>query len=42
LTSKNSVLIIEDSPAVGMLLAEFMRKLGYEDMSKLLKLDIQE
>jgi len=32
LTSKNSVLIIEDSPAVGMLLAEFMRKLGYEDI----------
>jgi len=26
------VLIIEDSPAVGMLLAEFMRKLGYEDI----------
>ena len=32
MTSKNSVLIIEDSPAVGMLLAEFMRKLGYEDI----------
>jgi len=32
LSSKGSVLIIEDSPAVGMLLAEFMRKLGYEDI----------
>lgn len=32
MSSKNSVLIIEDSPAVGMLLAEFMRKLGYEDI----------
>lgn len=30
--SKESVLIIEDSPAVGMLLAEFMRKLGYTDI----------
>lgn len=30
--SKNSVLIIEDSPAVGMLLAEFMKKLGYTDI----------
>lgn len=30
--SKNSVLIIEDSPAVGLLLAEFMRKLGYGDI----------
>ena len=30
--SKGSVLIIEDSPAVGMLLAEFMRKLGYNDI----------
>jgi response regulator of citrate/malate metabolism len=32
LSSKNSVLIIEDSPAVGMLLAEFVRKLGYTDI----------
>ncbi|MGY5144110.1 MAG: TackOD1 domain-containing metal-binding protein [Candidatus Nitrosopumilus sp. bin_32a] len=32
MSSKNSVLIIEDSPAVGMLLAEFMRKLGYTDI----------
>ena len=32
MSSKGSVLIIEDSPAVGMLLAEFMRKLGYEDI----------
>jgi len=32
LSSKDSVLIIEDSPAVGMLLAEFMRKLGYTDI----------
>lgn len=32
MSSKNSVLIIEDSPAVGMLLAEFVRKLGYTDI----------
>ena len=32
MSSKSSVLIIEDSPAVGMLLAEFMRKLGYSDI----------
>jgi len=32
LSSKDAVLIIEDSPAVGMLLAEFMRKLGYTDI----------
>ncbi|MCV0400615.1 MAG: response regulator [Nitrosopumilus sp.] len=32
MSSKGSVLIIEDSPAVGMLLAEFMRKLGYHDI----------
>ena len=30
--TKDSVLIIEDSPAVGMLLAEFMKKLGYDDI----------
>lgn len=32
MNSKNSVLIIEDSPAVGMLLTEFLRKLGYTDI----------
>ena len=32
MSSKDAVLIIEDSPAVGMLLAEFMRKLGYSDI----------
>ena len=32
MSSKDAVLIIEDSPAVGMLLAEFMRKLGYTDI----------
>ncbi|MBT8242903.1 MAG: response regulator, partial [Nitrosopumilus sp.] len=30
--TKDSVLIIEDSPAVGMLLSEFMKKLGYDDI----------
>ena len=32
MSSKIPVLIIEDSPAVGMLLTEFMKKLGYEDV----------
>ena len=32
MSSKDPVLIIEDSPAVGMLLTEFMKKLGYDDI----------
>jgi len=32
MSSKDPVLIIEDSPAVGMLLTEFMKKLGYDDV----------
>jgi len=32
MSSKTPVLIIEDSPAVGMLLTEFMKKLGYDDV----------
>ncbi len=32
MSSKGPVLIIEDSPAVGMLLSEFMKKLGYDDV----------
>ncbi len=32
MSSKDPVLIIEDSPAVGMLLSEFMKKLGYDDI----------
>ena len=32
MSSKTPVLIIEDSPAVGMLLTEFMKKLGYNDI----------
>ena len=30
--TKDVVLIIEDSPAIGMLLTEFMKKLGYSDV----------
>lgn len=29
MTSKNDVLIIEDSPAIGMLLKNYLEKLGY-------------
>ncbi len=32
MSSKDPVLIIEDSPAVSMLLTEFMKKLGYDDV----------
>jgi len=32
MNSKEPVLIIEDSPAVGMLLTEFLKKLGYDDI----------
>lgn len=32
MSDKDPVLIIEDSPAVGMLLTEFMKKLGYDDI----------
>ena len=32
MSNKDPVLIIEDSPAVGMLLTEFMKKLNYDDI----------
>ncbi len=32
MSTKSPVLIIEDSPAIGMLLTEFMKKLGYDDV----------
>ena len=32
MVSNDIVLIIEDSPAIGMLLTEFMKKLGYSDV----------
>ena len=32
MSSKSPVLIIEDSPAIGLLLSEFMKKLGYDDV----------
>ena len=32
MSSKPVVLIIEDSPAIGLLLTEFMKKLGYSDV----------
>lgn len=32
MSSKVPVLIIEDSPAIGMLLTEFMKKLGYDEV----------
>ena len=32
MSSKSTVLIIEDSTAVGILLTEFMKKLGYDDV----------
>ena len=32
MSSKDPVLIIEDSLAVGMLLSEFLKKLGYVDI----------
>ena len=32
MNSKEPILIIEDSPAVGMLLTEFLKKLGYDDI----------
>ncbi len=32
MNTKAPVLIIEDSPAIGLLLSEFMKKLGYDDV----------
>ncbi len=32
MSTKAPVLIIEDSPAIGLLLSEFMKKLGYDDV----------